>query len=815
MDLLKQLYFIRMKNHHQFVLSVKIQHAIRFYIIFALLAAFVTLKAQEKNKATQIRPGQLWNDSNGKPINAHGGGILYYKGIYYWYGTHKIEGLSEKTFADGGIHCYASSDLINWSDKGLVLSLVYDDDSHDLAYQCNFDRPKVVYNAKTKKFVAFFKLYLKGKGVTTGYVGVALSDSPSGPFKYSHKFLGAGSPNGTGDYAMFQEENGDLYQFAVRKPDKAFVVGKMSDDYLLPKGDYVVCEGVTEKTEAPAIVKRNGTYHLLGSGSSGWDPNPARYFTSKSLTGPWVSQGNPCEGVNAQNGFGKEKTYGGQPTFVLPVVGKNDAYIAMFDINKPENPYDSRHIWLPVTIEDDRFLISWRDSWQMSVFGNSTEDLIAASQTGASPLFFDPASYTAPFIQTHNFSHPEEFNVRGGLPNFFNKVKKGKAVTIGYLGGSITRADNQYRLQSAKFIQNMFPEIKMSGINAGVSGTGSDLGACRLYDQVLKYNPDLIFVEFAVNGAFPDGMEGIIRQIWKNNPKIDICIIYTILGGQTKQYVNGKVPENIQNLEKIAEQYGIPSVHMGLQAAMLENQGKLIWKADPATLTDKTVFSTDGVHPLEAGGNLYAEAIARAMLKMKNSAADRIHHPAKPLIADNWEDAKMLDPKSFATFSPEWETVDPKTMESLNQFSGWFPYVMKAEKPGATIKFKFNGTMLGIFDIGGPEVGQLELELDGVQMYFDENGSVNYTATQNKTDSKTINRFNSNCNNRYRGQCVFIKTTPGNHTVILKIADKIPDKIKILGDKKLSDITENPGKYNRSVIYLGKILLRGELIAAE
>jgi hypothetical protein len=100
-------------------------------------------------------------------------------------------------------------------------------------------------------------------------------------------------------------------------------------------------------------------------------------------------------------------------------------------------------------------------------------------------------------------------------------------------------------------------------------------------------------------------------------------------------------------------------------------------------------------------------------------------------------------------------------------------------------------------------------------MYFDENGSVNYTATQNKTDSKTINRFNSNCNNRYRGQCVFIKTTPGNHTVILKIADKIPDKIKILGDKKLSDITENPGKYNRSVIYLGKILLRGELIAAE
>ena len=340
----------------------------RYYLLFVLLAAFVTLNALGKNKATQIHPGQLWNDSNGNPINAHGGGILYYNGIYYWYGTHKIEGLSEKTFADGGIHCYASNDLITWSDKGLVLSLVYDDDRHDLAYQCNFDRPKVVYNAKTKKFVAFFKLYLKGKGVTTGYLGVALSDSPSGPFTYSHKFLGAGSQNGSGDYAMFQEENGDLYHLTVRKPDKAFVVGKMSADYLFPEGDYTVCEGIIKGTEAPAIVKRNGIYHLLSSGSTGWDPNPARYFTSKSLTGPWISQSNPCEGVNPENGLGKEKTFGGQSTFILPVMGRKDAYIAVFDINKPENPYNSRQIWLPVTIEDDKFIITWRDSWGMSVF---------------------------------------------------------------------------------------------------------------------------------------------------------------------------------------------------------------------------------------------------------------------------------------------------------------------------------------------------------------------------------------------------------------------------------------------------------------
>lgn len=441
-----------------------------------------------------------------------------------------------------------------------------------------------------------------------------------------------------------------------------------------------------------------------------------------------------------------------------------------------------------------------------------SDDIIAASQSLASPLFFDVAKSTIPIIHTENFAHQDEFKIREGLPNFFSKIKKGKSVTIGYLGGSITRADKQYRLQLAKFIQNMFPAIKMNGINAGVSGTGTELGACRLYDQVLKYQPDLIFVEFAVNGAFPDGMEGIIRQIWKQNPQIDICLIYTISAGQTKVYANGKVPQNIQQLEKIADHYRIPSVHMGLQAAMLENEGKLLWKVDSVLTTDKIIFSEDGTHPLEAGGNLYAQAIARAMLAMKINSTNLIHQLQEPLIEDNWEDAKMLDPKSFATFSSEWETVDPKTNEYLKQFAGWFPYVMKAEKPGSLISFQFNGSMLGLFDIGGPEVGQIELELDGVHINLEEKSPIKFVSSANLSATKAINRFNKNCNNRYRGQSFFINIKPGLHQVVLKIAADIPDKTAILGAAQLTDITLNPMKYNQSVIYVGKILIRGNVI---
>ena len=307
-------------------------------------------------------------DASGKIINAHGGCVVFYDGIYYWYGEEKVEGLSEREHADGGIHCYASNNLVDWHDQGMVLNLSKEDTLSDLSFDCNQDRPKVIYNNTTKKFVLFFKLYLRNKGTSVAYVGVAVSDSPLGPFDYSHKFLGANSPNGTGDFAMFKDENGDLFHLTVRKPDKAFVIGKMRDDYLLPDGKYEVCEGITSHTEAPAVFKRNGLYHMLASGSTGWEPNAARYFSSNSLYGPWEYYGNPCKGINPNNGLGPDKTFGGQSTFIIKVEGVDDGYIAFFDINKPDHPFENLYIWLPIDFIDDKISIPWNDSWDLDYF---------------------------------------------------------------------------------------------------------------------------------------------------------------------------------------------------------------------------------------------------------------------------------------------------------------------------------------------------------------------------------------------------------------------------------------------------------------
>ena len=110
--------------------------------------------------AGEIRPGEIWPDNNGQHINAHGGGVLAHDGTYYWFGEHKSDNTSSALV---GVTCYSSKDLSSWTDRGVALKVV-DEQGHDLERGCVLERPKVVYNPLTKKFVMWFHLELKGKG---------------------------------------------------------------------------------------------------------------------------------------------------------------------------------------------------------------------------------------------------------------------------------------------------------------------------------------------------------------------------------------------------------------------------------------------------------------------------------------------------------------------------------------------------------------------------------------------------------------------------------------------------------------------------
>jgi hypothetical protein len=114
--------------------------------------------------------------------------------------------------------------------------------------------------------------------------------------------------------------------------------------------------------EAPAVFMHAGKYYFIGSGCTGWAPNPARSAVADSIWGPWKELGNPCIGKNA------EKTFFSQSTYVLPVEGKKDAFIFMADRWNSRNLEDSRYVWLPLFFEGERIALKWFDEWNLDVF---------------------------------------------------------------------------------------------------------------------------------------------------------------------------------------------------------------------------------------------------------------------------------------------------------------------------------------------------------------------------------------------------------------------------------------------------------------
>ena len=130
--------------------------------------------------------GDIWLDTNGEPINAHGGGFLIYKNTYYWFGEHKNIGKNASR-AKIGVRVYSSKDLYNWKNEGVALSVVNDTLSK-LQKGCIIERPKVIFNKKTKKFVMWFHHELKDKGYKSALTGVAISENVLGPYNYKNSF---------------------------------------------------------------------------------------------------------------------------------------------------------------------------------------------------------------------------------------------------------------------------------------------------------------------------------------------------------------------------------------------------------------------------------------------------------------------------------------------------------------------------------------------------------------------------------------------------------------------------------------------------
>jgi beta-xylosidase len=300
---------------------------------------------------TSFKPGELWLDDRGEHLNAHGGSILYEDGTYYWYGEKRGDRQSL------GVNVYSSKDLYHWKFENLALSPV-EDPEHDIAWGCIMERPKVIFNSKTKQYVMWFHLELKGQGYLAARAAVATSSSPTGPFHFISSFR----PNGhmSRDMGLYLDEDGSAYHIYASEDNYQLRISRLTDDFLQPTTKDSLL--FSEHREAPALFKYKGWYYLFTSGCTGWTPNRARLHRSKDLFGPWENMGDPMRGPESAI------TFDGQSTFILPIVGKKDAFVFMANRWVPNHLKDSRYLWLPIRLDEDLPYVEWMDEWTLEWF---------------------------------------------------------------------------------------------------------------------------------------------------------------------------------------------------------------------------------------------------------------------------------------------------------------------------------------------------------------------------------------------------------------------------------------------------------------
>ncbi|KAE8707687.1 Glycosyl hydrolase family protein 43 isoform 2 [Hibiscus syriacus] len=302
------------------------------------------------NESHYYHPGEIWLDTEGNPIQAHGGGMLYDErsGTYYWYGEYK-DGLTYHAHKKGaarvdiiGVGCYSSKDLWTWKNRGIVLAAEQTNETHDLHKSNVLERPKVVYNERTGKYVMW--MHIDDANYTKAAVGVAISDYPTGPFEY----LRGRRPHGfdSRDMTIFKDDDGVAYLIYSSQDNSELHIRPLTDDYLDVQPDMQRIL-VGQRREAPALFKYQGTYYMITSGCSGWAPNEALAHAAESIMGPWETMGNPCIGGNKMF---RLATFFAQSTFVIPLPGIPGSYIFMADRWNPAELRDSRYVWLPLIV---------------------------------------------------------------------------------------------------------------------------------------------------------------------------------------------------------------------------------------------------------------------------------------------------------------------------------------------------------------------------------------------------------------------------------------------------------------------------------
>lgn len=312
-------------------------------------------------------------------------------------------------------------------------------------------------------------------------------------------------------------------------------------------------------------------------------------------------------------------------------------------------------------------------------------------------------------LSSDAFIHPY-----GNLNNFFYQLQKEQKVTVAFLGGSITNMDG-WRNKVMQYLQELYPPVHVTFINAGISSLGSVPHAFRLQNDVLdKGKIDLLFIESAVNDHVNGtteiqqrkALEGIIRHAYKNNPAMNMVLMTFVGEDKIADYNAGHIPTEIKVHDDIAKRYQLPFINLAAEVTERINHNEFTWQDDFKNL-----------HPSPFGQELYFAAIKRLLqqnLTEKQATDIVVNKLPSPLQKDNYSNGKYVA-ITKATNKKYFEVIDSwKPTDGVNTRPGFVNVPMLiSDKAGASFDFVFKGTAVGIAIVSGPDAGMINYSIDG------------------------------------------------------------------------------------------------------
>jgi len=284
-----------------------------------------------------------WVDTAGNVIRAHGGGFLQQDGYFYWFGENRTGGKL--------VSCYRSRDLATWEFCNDVVTF----DTHPELNGCNAERPKVIFNDRTGKYVMWLH-WENGIDYSQARCAVLVSDKVDGDYTYIKSFRPLGHMSR--DCTLFKDEDGTAYFISAARENADLNLYRLTEDYQ----DIACLEQVLwpgQKREAPALVKRGDYYFLMTSGCTGWTPNQGKYAYSRSITGPW----------SALMDIGSPTTFDTQPTYILTISGSEETtYLYVGDRWDPSDYHNSTYVFLPLSFPSETSMqLQWASSLSIDV----------------------------------------------------------------------------------------------------------------------------------------------------------------------------------------------------------------------------------------------------------------------------------------------------------------------------------------------------------------------------------------------------------------------------------------------------------------